>query len=363
MHVSDSLDPSFSALAAETISPTKKSKSGSVIEIWSKAAIGLYLWQHIFEGPLHLLSPGWSSGEILANQLLFRFHTGPQVTLETVSQDVSDVILVLNGREQSKIEFASDWLDYVTHSPELNSVGVILLGNEQCSNAWIRKYMKTEGGPIKYLFVVYDAQEVDNKVTFQWPLGVATYRNFPVVSDKMVDLVSPRKYLCNFAGTIYPNSSREILLEVLRSNHLLEKCFVKERLEWEPKETTESLNSYITALQDSDLTLNPVGMNAECYRIYEAMSFGSVPVIEDRPGSETCGGWNRNRSAVLRLLKRHRAPVIYIDDWKRLPELLKNEATMTREQTVARRLKLVEWYAMFRRKMRDRLVDLVWKNL
>lgn len=103
-----------------------------------------------------------------------RFHTGPQVTLETVSQDVSDVILVLNGREQSKIEFAMDWLDYVTHSPELNSVGVILLGNEQCNNAWIRKYMKAEGGPIKYLFIVYDAQEVDNKVTFQWPLGVAT---------------------------------------------------------------------------------------------------------------------------------------------------------------------------------------------
>lgn len=59
-----------------------------------------------------------------------------------------------------------------------------------------------------------------------------SYRNFPVVSDKMVDLVSPRKYLCNFAGTIYRNSSREILLEVLWSNHLLERCFVKERLEY-----------------------------------------------------------------------------------------------------------------------------------
>lgn len=132
---------------------------------------------------------------------------------------------------------------------------------------------------------------------------------------------------------------------------------------WEPKETRESLNSYITALHDSDLTLNPVGMNTECYRIYEAMSYGSVPVIEDRPGSETCGGWSRNSSAVLRLLKRHRAPVIYIDDWKKLPELLKNEGRMTHQQTVARRLKLVEWYAMFRHKMRDRLIDLVWKNL
>src|SRR6218665_604907 len=104
-----------------------------------------------------------------------RFHTGPGVTLESVSQDVSHVLLVLNGREESKIDFARDWLDYARYSPGIRSIGVVLLGNEECSNLWILKYLRTFHGPIKYLFLTYDSLEVDEKIIYQWPLGVATY--------------------------------------------------------------------------------------------------------------------------------------------------------------------------------------------
>ena len=47
------------------------------------------------------------------------------------------------------------------------------------------------------------------------------------------------------------------------------------------EESKEGLSSYLHILRSSDLTLCPVGMNSESYRIYEAMSLGSVPVIED----------------------------------------------------------------------------------
>lgn len=45
---------------------------------------------------------------------------------------------------------------------------------------------------------------------------------------------------------------------------------------------------YQYALSLSDLTLNPVGMNTECYRIYEAMAHGSVPVVEDKTTPGLC---------------------------------------------------------------------------
>ena len=55
-------------------------------------------------------------------------------------------------------------------------------------------------------------------------------------------------------------------------------------------ETEESMSEYVQVIRQSDLTLNPVGLNVECYRIYEAMALGSVPVVEDRATSHTCAG-------------------------------------------------------------------------
>lgn len=158
------------------------------------------------------------------------------------------------------------------------------------------------------------------------------------------------------------------------SVHLINQCNSNDLYEvfvicrWQPQETQESLDKYIYALQNSDLTLNPVGMNAECYRIYEAMSYGSVPVIEDRSTSFSCGGWSKFKgssatSGVFRLLKKYQAPVIFINDWRKLPELLQIESKMSRDKVIARRKEIVEWYRKFRRQMRDRLVNVVQRNM
>lgn len=126
--------------------------------------------------------------------------------------------------------------------------------------------------------------------------------------------------------------------------------------------------AYVDALRNSDLTLNPIGMNAECYRIYEAMSYGSVPVIEDRPPSVgSCGRPSRDndsgRRRLFRLLKLHHAPVIFVTDWRRdLPEILSHEAVLSAMEVVARRRKVVDWYRGFRRKMRDLFVRTIDKR-
>ena len=121
-------------------------------------------------------------------------------------------------------------------------------------------------------------------------------------------------------------------------------------------ETSESLDEYVRALENSDLTLNPVGQNTESYRIYEAMSFGSVPVIEDQ---RTPGSCSVN---VLRLLKQYNAPVIWIKHWSELPEILKKENSQTKENLAKRRRDVIDWYSNFKNKMRHQFTNVISKQ-
>ncbi|PKU48521.1 transmembrane protein 5 isoform x1 [Limosa lapponica baueri] len=199
------------------------------VQIWGKAAIGLYLWQHIFEGhlqPADVTAP-WREGSQKAGKTYFSFITGPSVVPGYFSVEAENVVLVLNGREKAKITYATQWLHYaqtLIQTHKIQHVAVVLLGNEQCNNEWIQPYLKRHGGFVNLLFVTYDYALVNEEDIFQWPLGVAT---------------------------------------------------------WQPQETNESFKNYQDALLQSDLTLCPVGINTECYRIYEACSYGSLPVIED----------------------------------------------------------------------------------
>ncbi|KAK7102810.1 hypothetical protein V1264_020982 [Littorina saxatilis] len=128
---------------------------------------------------------------------------------------------------------------------------------------------------------------------------------------------------------------------------------------WLPKETDETKGDYLHALQQSDLTLSPVGQNSECYRIYEAMAYGSVPVIEDVMTPGLCGASPASKLFPLRILKELEAPVIYLKDWKTLPKILEAEARMSHEEKVERRKRLVKWYENFKTVLRDRMVKVL----
>ncbi|KAK6176404.1 hypothetical protein SNE40_014696 [Patella caerulea] len=328
-----------------------------VVEIWGKAAIGLYLWEHIINGELEEKLGGvWSYGTKKINNIRFRFRTGPGVIPTKVPRKTENLLLVLNGREVSKVDFAKMWLDFLPTLPYLKNAAVVLLGNEQCNNDWIKPYLQNRGGPIKFVFLVYDSHDIDNVNFYQWPLGVATYRDFPRVDTPHLPVSSNRRYTCNFLGTVYKNSSRETLLQILNNSTHKSSFFIKPRFEWLPQETDESRDDYIRALAQSDLTLNPVGQNTECYRIYEAMAYGSVPIIEDHMTPGNCGVSSASSLSPLRLLKEFNAPVIYVKSWNELPGILEKEVTLTPDDRNHRRQKLIQWYENFKSIMRDRLV-------
>lgn len=328
------------------------------VEIWGKAAIGLYLWEHILEGPLEERLGGvWSYGEKQIRNIKFKFRTGPGVVPDKVPKETRNLVLVINGREPTKVNFAKAWLDSLADLPHLRNVAVVLLGNERCENDWLYSYMQINGGLVQVAFIVYDIPYADSKTFFQWPLGVATYRKFPNVHPLSVDVQKRRKFRCNFLGTVYPNSSRVELQTIIKEFKLDDVCFVKTRGDWSPGESAESAKDFHYALANSDLTLNPVGMNTECYRIYEACSYGSVPVIEDIVTSGQCR--RGDRMSPLNVLKAFNAPFIYVKDWRELPRMIENEMHLTHQEVVERRQKLLTWYKTFKEAVRDKFVDVV----
>lgn len=132
---------------------------------------------------------------------------------------------------------------------------------------------------------------------------------------------------------------------------------------WLAQETENSREVYTQVLLNSDLTLNPVGKNSECYRIYEAMSYGSVPVIEDLMTAGDCGRKTQYDPAPLRLLKQYKAPVIYIHNWeKQLPKLLEKERLMSQKDIIQRRRNIVKWYLRFKEKMKESFVNVINKK-
>ena len=140
----------------------------------------------------------------------------------------SDVIIfALNGRSDSTVATATTWLNLISARNVRAKVVLFLIGNENCNNDWIRSYLDRK--IIHKLFIVYDADVVDEIDVFQWPLGPALYRRFPSGSIGPSDARSKRKYVCNLMVTVYPNSSRERLVKIIEDHGLEKDCYVQTR--------------------------------------------------------------------------------------------------------------------------------------
>lgn len=172
-----------------------------------------------------------------------------------------------------------------------------------------------------------------------------------------------RPYLCNFIATVYPNSSRQELKSFFEGRpELSSQCLVKVRDQWQPQENEHSLSFYVKALRLSDLTLSPVGLNHECYRILEAVEYGSVPVVEISP-QQVASSCDSGESSPLRLFHQLNAPFIYVSNWtEQLPLILRSEGEMSAEEKVRRRVRLLKWYYKFKSILRSRLISVVRQN-
>eukprot|EP00045_Choanoeca_perplexa_P016856 m.233219 g.233219 ORF g.233219 m.233219 type:complete len:437 (-) comp17376_c0_seq1:2293-3603(-) len=328
------------------------------VEVWGKAAIGTYFIEAILGARLESKLNGvWFLARALCSNLHLTYRSGPGVLPHKVPKTAQHVVLVLNGHNDDKIKTATPWLDMLPTLPNLKHVGLIVLGYEDCSNTWLKPYLDAHEYKIRFVFLVYGGKTwLSHPKVQQWPLGVATYRDFPLelpYYQSLGPLASShrqarRRWLCNLQATIYPNTSREVLLKVLQDNNYTTSCFIEARKDWHPTETGESKQRYQQALLSSDYTLAPVGFNSECYRWYEAAAAGSIPIVEDRIQPPSCG------TDPLALIKESNAPFIYLHNWHELPAVLKRLQGRSGLELERHRQRLVRWYESFKLQSRIR---------
>lgn len=119
----------------------------------------------------------------------------------------------------------------------------------------------------------------------------------------------------------------------------------------------DSIGEYIQTVSDSDVTLCPASElgDPETHCIYEALSLGSVPVVEEKAG---CGG------DPLDLLRQHKAPIALVKSiGYGLSGVIALEEKMNLPEKIARRATITNWYADFRHRMAKEFVSVLRSHI
>ncbi|KAL7538919.1 hypothetical protein ACHAWF_006247 [Thalassiosira exigua] len=180
---------------------------------------------------------------------------------------------------------------------------------------------------------------------------------------------SKRKYAFNAVFSEDTNQGRKNLAEHIdaRGAESDLKTFAKIARKWTPSVNSplsEQLDtdSYVEVVLDSVFTLAPAGHNPECFRMFEAVEAGSIPIFSKNDlYVKKKGDFNR-RAWRCRDALRHwyDAPIVVLHNWNDLyptVEKLMEEPEKLDEMQV----KLREWYEGYMRKVvrefEDVLVD------
>jgi hypothetical protein len=247
--------------------------------------------------------------------------------------------------------------------------GVLLIGTESCAGA--PHPLSTAVDPlqlqrVRYAFVTYgECTQLDNDRVRLWPLGpdtnalvamrqeaartgtfaaVQAPARPPAMTERRIDLnmigsyreAKPTRVQAIMAMTDVcngPSSAPPLRCErytglahlAFSASGSIDRALGINRLQ---PAVADLFGGYTDILRDSRLTLSPAGSTAECGRTWEALVFGSIPVVEHwREGGASPLYPNfrclpADHHAFLRD-EADPAPVLWVDDWRRdLPPIV-----------------------------------------
>ncbi|KAL7549856.1 hypothetical protein ACHAWF_013113 [Thalassiosira exigua] len=159
---------------------------------------------------------------------------------------------------------------------------------------------------------------------------------------------SERKYAFNAVFSQSTNSERKKLARLVARETFANSSltmFQTTARKWNPDANdprTEQLptDEYARALLDSAFTLAPAGHNPECFRLFEAVEAGSVPVLAEADLNDD----GRDGAPCREALRHWRdAPVLVLKSWDDLYPAVE-EAMKDPEALDARQRDLRRWY-------------------
>lgn len=182
---------------------------------------------------------------------------------------------------------------------------------------------------------------------------------------------SQRKYAFNAIFSQSTNLYRQKLAELILSKgpkwnkkHPTHPFFNSMAKEWVLRtnsETTEQLHTddYMRVLLDSKFTLSPSGHNPECFRLFEAIEAGSIPILTKDDLYATHHYKYPNRAHPCKGAMEHwySAPLVILNTWNDLfpvvEKLLSDPASLDELQ-----IKLRIWYEDYMRMTVSKFEDL-----
>jgi hypothetical protein len=202
------------------------------------------------------------------------------------------------------------------------------------------------------------------------------YRERP---DKSLVSISERPYRFNAIFSKSTSPSRKILKTMLLENPkyttLSQHYFIQIPWRWQRKMGSLHVNStrYVDILGQSQFTLSPTGHNPECFRFWESILMGSIPVLvlDEEYQTHQCPNalypvWEsilreakvptegaQTPFEHLSVLQEH-APFIILQNWTELEATLDRIYQEGTEALNIRQKRLIQWYERF---MQER----VWK--
>ncbi|KAL7527364.1 hypothetical protein ACHAXR_001917, partial [Thalassiosira sp. AJA248-18] len=153
------------------------------------------------------------------------------------------------------------------------------------------------------------------------PLGPRydAWRSFRIIklrSNFYFKQASERKYVFNAIFSLSTNEGRKQLAQLIeeQQNKTALPTFTNVAKEWTSKvnnRRTEQLNTqkYMNALLDSVFTLSPAGRNPECYRMFEAVEAGSIPIFVK---SDLYNDVNQCKGSLHHW---YDAPILVLESW------------------------------------------------
>ncbi|RLN37203.1 hypothetical protein BBJ28_00013256, partial [Nothophytophthora sp. Chile5] len=275
----------------------------------------------------------------------------------------SNLLVVAQALECINVMFEGDAL------PPEARVGFLTLSRENCNNPGPERFLKNTA--IKFGLLPYgDCALVDGDRFASLPLGPSFEHGFPLNAHH---LTPPppltgvgRKFLLNLmvSWTITKPTRVQAMMAALQVCGDLERetranarrCVVEHNdMLFKALQAVDNRlgtawrwylsaapAAYVSTLQQSVFTICPLGKNPEQYRIWEALAAGSIPIVEELPPQCQPPGvfyhpaypdsWRCVPEDVHGVLRRLKAPVLFVGDWKRdLPRLMDRYFTRAKD--------------------------------
>ena len=265
-----------------------------------------------------------------AFQELCDHHFDPRWVWETPRENDKPVSFDADKVKPGDMIFVRDALYYFEHKAHEVKVPHFILTHGEYLDKFEKKYFEyLENKNILAWFTIHPCSSKHERV-IPLPLGIIQYKKMHDTKHELYekflhlrDKEKKKLVYCNF--TCWRNPERKKLLDYFKQQAF---CTYSEPCEFK---------EYITELAAHKFVLSPPGLGPDCYRVWESLLVGTIPIVEHSHMDDMYEG----------------LPVLLIDDWNEIsPQYLEKKYREICSKSYSQKKLTMEYWISFIDKVR-----------